>query len=270
MGNVYRKKDLDNIQMLMRKGNLRINPRRIRIGHDFVLVPVTIPAGADKDDYDDGLTLHQLCMEKPAKDELDDDEKKVWKLARENPKVKFKAEPSYSWRGRESGIEFHSSLGRSTRKSMITYYDRGKEGWTSRGDLRKGVADWIPAEMKKKRTLVGWLQFMRKVRKHLRKCMNEGLMDAMIRRCDWLMEHKDHDLIKEKIISGMARLREITAPFRQTAEAMVEDLDPFIKVEPYDSVRSHLANIASNIEYLDGYMSEIESDLGLKKGEEDE
>lgn len=269
-----RKKDLDSMEMIVRKGNLVINYRHLFI--DFGLMfeykndeqPVSFLAlGRPQEQHEDAKTFN---FRKQALAHLKAG--KPIKLARSG----------YRWASREDTHLDIKRLGdqhRGPRKIEILTTDQvavpGTEDDTEytvkvRGDLIKGIItpEEIKAIREDSKPYLEWFRFFRVIRKRIRKAMLDGRLNGLLGKFDWIKELKDHTVKMKLLCDKLAELRTAILSYQSVAGDLQEQYKVFIGVQPYEGLYHSLGRIDSNVNNIIEDINDIEVDAGIRKEEE--
>jgi len=269
-----RKKDLDQLEMIVRKGNLMINCRHLFI--DFGLM-------FEYKNDEQPVRLTHLAEPKKQHEDAKSFNTRKQALAHLKAGKPIKlARTSNSWNSAESTHldikRLNDCYGRSRKIEILTTdivkaaTEQDDNSYTIkvRGDLIKGIItpEEIKAIREDSKPYLEWFRFFRVIRKRIRKAMLDGRLNGLLGKFDWIKELKDHDTKMKLLCDKLAELRTAILSYQSVAGDLQEQYKVFIGVQPYEGLYHSLGRIDSNVNNIIEDINDIEVDAGIRKEEE--
>jgi hypothetical protein len=227
-------KELDNMNQLIRKGNLVIDYDRIVLNFRMSIILDPTQKLKDYEHFETAELDKGLLSLKVIKD-LD--------------KAKYKLSLG-SWQSRLVSLGTSNTYrGRALITKQCSREDTDTPVITLRSDLPKSCqCQSLIAELAKEHTILEWFQLKRRIRRHFRKCMNEGKMDSALKRMDEFKVHKSHDKLSQDLVIALDKVIASLVEPVQAIEGLPEQLQPFVQVSPYSDWFNQLSYIQSHIQ----------------------
>jgi len=284
MDSVRSVKDLDAMNILMRKGKLCLNPRHLMVDVTINLIGKGIKGFKDTD-YKIGVG-----KEVSPNNWDHDKELRFQKFIYSGFSTKtFKADPAtinmiirrqgnksggYYYRGEEAMILFNRCQVKHVRVvpggETETEYEWGL-GTHYGIKLDKLITESELSAIKDEtaRTPKEWCQLLRTIRKRIIKLMREGKLNGVMNRCDRLKEHKEHAVIMADVIQRTDAIKAAVLTLKGLSDEMGQKLTPFVRVRPYDEIRHQMERVESSIKSILGEIDDIEVSTGVKREKEE-
>jgi hypothetical protein len=253
-------KDLGNAELFVRKGKLKINPRKI-------LVKISLPLLFNGDEeyapvedrqwnYDGSISdAFKLFQKNYAKTAVSANVQR-FTISVTKYTVRNYRDTSVNLLDWKRGHYIYDAHGHRTDKE-----EPGK--WLQHYGLnmKKLITPEEIAALETQKTPKEWCRFLRTIRKRVTRMIFAGELKAL-NKCDRLKTHVDHDKVFQEMIEKLQTLEQAVIGFRGMANDLSAVLEPMVKVQPYDSWRWSLDRVGSNIESI---LDNIESLKGREE-----